>query len=160
MEFFLIYLFMMVEKIGVLLTKGYGVGVVGLICLAATVIIAGMVSVDEKDENDKSIKLGDKLKQPFYKAAKRLSTFFAVFGFIVGIMGDLLPNQKELAIIIGSGVTYNLITSEPAKRMGGKAVEILEGYIDNALKDVPTPEEAVKKGKAVIIEKIEGEPLK
>ncbi|MNZ73021.1 hypothetical protein D3C78_914200 [compost metagenome] len=43
-------------------------------------------------------------------------------------------------------MTYNVVTSETGKRLGGKAVELLEKKIDNALKDSDNGEEK-KEGK-------------
>lgn len=45
----------------------------------------------------------------------------------------LLPTQKNLAILIGAGVTYEAVTSESGKRIGGKVIQLLEEKLDQAM---------------------------
>lgn len=51
----------------------------------------------------------------------------AVAGVIIGALlfttSTLLPTKKELAVIVGGGMTYQLLTSDTAKEVGGYTTE-------------------------------------
>lgn len=136
MEFVLIYLFVMVEKLAAFLDKGYALLFWSLIALAVGVLVA-LLSVVE----DPQLTVADRIKQPLFKKPLGLLKFSAVVGLCMGVLSSCLPSQKELAIIVGSGVTYNVLTSDKAKQVGGKALQLLEQKIDNALES----EEPMKK---------------
>lgn len=155
MEWFIIYLFVMIEKISTLLDKGYTLAIIGGFLCVVMVILALLFTPDEKDGHTVSTTLAEK---PF-KSGMRLGKFGLIIGLILGISGNLIPDQKQLAIIVGSGVTYNVLTSDPAKRIGGKALQLIEQKVDDALKDEPVREKIQEKAKAAIVEKIEGAPL-
>ena len=70
---------------------------------------------------------------------------FMVVGFIGMVLCTLVPSQKNLAIIIGSTVTYKAITSDTGTRISNKAIELLEEQIDEAL--TTAPKELVEKVK-------------
>ena len=70
-----------------------------------------------------------------------------VFGFVFGTIGHFLPLQKELAILVGSGVTYNVLTSDPAKALGNKALIFLNKKIDSALESEDNTENVEEKEK-------------
>lgn len=142
MEFFLIYLFVMVERIGSMLMFGWGAFWIGILLLAATAFTCMMTASEYSERRDFSTIWKDSTATLF----KRISKYLIPIGFIVGTLGFLTPTQKDLAIIVGSGVTYNVLTSEPAKRIGSKAVELLEQKIEDALKkEEPNPEAEQKK---------------
>lgn len=162
MEFFIIYLFVMVEKLASLFDKGYVVMLAGLCLIGISVLIASFNVL----ESDKTV--SEVLKQGAYKTAVRCGKWAATLGLIFGLMGGLMPSQKELAIIVGSGVTYNVLTSEPAKQLGSKALALIEQRVDAALADEPLSdkvqkelsEQALKKLKpSVTVEKVEGAAL-
>lgn len=77
-----------------------------------------------------------------------------VFGLICIAAASLIPSKKDIALIVAGGVSYNVITSDAAKEIGGKTLKILnenlDGYINEA-KDVvkegakEAVKEAVKK---------------
>lgn len=135
MEWFLIYLFVMVEKIGSLLMFGWGMFWGGFVCIGIAVIISGI----NADCGSKTF--ADYWNGSFAKVMKRFAVYMVPLGFVFGTMGYLLPSQKDLAIIIGSGVTYNVLTSETGQRIGGKAVQLLEEKIDAALVSNATPKQ-------------------
>ena len=62
-----------------------------------------------------------------------------VFGVICIGLASLIPSKKDIALIVAGGVSYNVITSDAAKEIGGKTLKILnenlDGYINEA-KDV------------------------
>lgn len=62
-----------------------------------------------------------------------------VFGLICIGLAAVIPSKKDIALIVAGGVSYNVITSDAAKEIGGKTLKILnenlDGYINEA-KDV------------------------
>lgn len=162
MEFFLIYLFVMVEKLAYVLDKGYSVMFAGLALIVGTIVLVLLGGIDRETSYP------DQFKEPVPAKGIKVGKWLTVCGLIIGLSGSLLPNQKELAIIVGSGITYNVLTSEPAKQIGGKAIQLLEQKIDSALADEKlnidklqnqVKEKVKETGKAVVIEKIEGAKL-
>lgn len=139
MEWLLIYLFVMIERIGSMLSFGWLAFWIGVGLLAASAVFTGLQI--EFEDVKFSDRWNDKTYLPYFirKPAKWLITC----GFIVGTLGFLLPSQKDAAIIIGSGVTYQMLTSDPARRIGSKAVELLEQKIDQALDTTPIPDKLV-----------------
>ena len=136
MEWLLIYLFVMIEQIGTMLKFGWMAFWIGVICTAIAIALSAIIASDYGNgtfaEHWKS--------HGAVKIFKRFAYWLVPLGFIVGTLGFLTPSQKDAAIIVGSGITYNVITSETGKRLGGKAVELLEQKIDSAL---ATPEAAL-----------------
>lgn len=132
MTYFLIYLFVMVEKLGTFLAFGWLLFWIGASLLLICVILSGA-----KADCDYCEQRGFKWfweNDGFVNIAKRPIKPLIICGFILGTLGHFTPTQKDLAIIIGSGVTYEALTSETGKRVGGKAIELLEHRIDEALK--------------------------
>lgn len=147
MEWFLIYLFVMVERVGSMLMFGWlffwlGIGLIVFACIVSACLTEGW--------NNKTTFKDHWTEHAFIKLLKRSAKILIPFGFIIGTIGFLMPSQKDAAIIVGSGVTYNVLTSETGKRLGGKAVELLEQKIDNALNDKPIePEKPKTKGQSL-----------
>ncbi len=54
------------------------------------------------------------------------------------VVCTLIPSKKDIALIIAGGTVYNVVTSDTAKQIGGKGVELLNKKLDEYLKeDVP-----------------------
>lgn len=145
MEWLLIYLFVMIERIGSLFMFGWAAFWIGA-ALYLCVVIGCSVSADQWNEKRKFKEIYDDKSAKLFR---KISKILVSFGLVLGIIGFLLPSQKDAAIIVGSGLTYNVLTSETGKRIGGKAVDLLEQKIDQALK-APEVKEAPKvEGKAL-----------
>lgn len=145
MTYFLIYLFVMVEKVGAFLAFGWLAFWLAFLALAICGACA-MINADvSRKENEDFKYFWD--NSGFIKVVKRPSKIIMIFGFILGTLGNFTPTQKDLAIIVGSGVTYEALTSETGKRIGGKSVELLEKKIDEALESVPAIPEKPKQEK-------------
>lgn len=130
MEFFLIYLFVMSSKIAAMFALfGKLLFIPTTIMLGCTLCICGISSID----------YGYGFKHYWEGEGatfvKRLAKWCMPIGLVFIMMSNLIPSEKHLAIIIGSGVTYNVLTSEPAKQIGGKALELLQKKIEDALKE-------------------------
>lgn len=52
---------------------------------------------------------------------------------IASLMIALIPDRKEMAMIAAGGITYNVVTSDAAKEIGGKGLELLKKKIDDML---------------------------
>lgn len=129
MEFFLIYLFVMAESLGgfLLMLGGhmFWLSVFSIPVLAIGCSFAAM----ESYIND----FTDFWNMSFPVKTRKLAKICAPVGIVFVCIANLIPTQQQLAIIVGSGVTYNVLTSEPAKQLGGKALELLNKKIDEAL---------------------------
>lgn len=131
MEFFLIYLLVMCESLASVI-GGFGALIpAGVILIVCVYLINGMASIDDKIEDAWAVRLN----KPLNKRLRKIGTTLLVIGLICTATSKLIPNQKELAVIVGAGVTYQAVTSETGKRIGGKAVELLEQKIDSVLSD-------------------------
>lgn len=129
MEWFIIYLFVCIEKFATALAAGWWMFWVPGVALGFLIVFAIFMGIDGHEDFE------DIWEHRVSKFIKSICKWLMPIGFVLGTIGHFLPTQKELAIIVGSGVTYNVITSETGKRLGGKAVELLERKIDEALKD-------------------------
>lgn len=136
MEWFLVYLFVCVEKFASALAAGWFLFWFPAAALGILIFVSILAGIDSEFD--------DVWEHKVSKFIKSICKWTMPIGFVLGTIGHFLPTQKELAIIIGSGVTYNVITSETGKRLGGKAVELLEKKIDDALKDNETKRENIK----------------
>lgn len=144
MTYFLIYLFVMVGQIGAFLSHGWLLFSMGLAALIICVLAAAWRADDSGPNMDFKHFWEN---HGFIKVVKRPAKLMMIFGFILGTLGNFTPSQKDLAIIIGSGVTYEALTSETGKRIGGKSIELLEKKIDEALESVPAIPEKPKQEK-------------
>ena len=133
MEWLLIYLLVMTEQIRDAaanypgwIISGMVLTVVVAFCLAMYLSEADVT----KDERNRIIK----------KARNWLFLFWLI-PMTLAMVHTLLPTQKNMAIIVGTGITYSAVTSETGQRIGGKAVELLEKKINEALEDKPVGKE-------------------
>lgn len=135
MEFLILYFFVMVERFGALLHLGWaffwgGLGLIGL-CVA----VSAMFMNDYTFSNQKPITFSDNFDSKWSRSARKVGKWFAIVGLILGSLSYLVPSQKDLAIIVGGGITYKAVTSDTGKRIGGKAISLLEQKIDSVLSD-------------------------
>ena len=130
MEFFLIYLFVMSSKIAAMFAFfGKLLFIPTTIALVVTLFVCMICSIDY------GCGFKDCWEGEGATFVKRLAKWCMPIGLVFMMMSHLIPSEKQLAIIVGSGVTYNVLTSEPAKQIGGKALQLLQKKIDKALKE-------------------------
>jgi len=126
MEFFVLWVFVSIEKIAAFLVIGGTLFKWSLIAYGFTYLLGFLLSKGKEDMQSYNAKMSKHRK-------------LAVTGVIIGALlfttSALLPTKKELAVIVGGGMTYQLLTSDTAKEVGGKAVELLKKQIDDALKE-------------------------
>lgn len=58
-----------------------------------------------------------------------------VFSMIALALAAIIPSKKDIALIVAGGVSYNVITSDAAKEIGGKTLKILNENIDSYMKE-------------------------
>lgn len=135
MEWFLLYLFVMVESLTKLLALGWPLMVFGAFAFGVTFLATAL---DASSYNGTPFgETWNDTASATYKIRK-IAKPMIIVGLIFGSISMLIPNQRGLAIIVGGSMTYQAVTSETGKRLGGKAVEALEKKLDEALAD-PIP---------------------
>lgn len=136
MEFFLMYLAVSIEKIGAFLQNGFLAAFIAVAVYLAVLFGSSLEACDGKATTE------ELMKKPIQKGVVRTAKFFMVMGLIAGCIGSVLPTKEELAYIIGGGVTYNVVTSDTAKRLGTKILDAVESKLDGL--DTPKPVEPEK----------------
>ena len=86
-------------------------------------------------------------KKKYLKKGRNWLLLYWMIPFSLATVHTLLPSQKNMAIIVGTGITYQAVTSETGQRIGNKAVQLLEQKINDALKDEPSGEKEVPQEK-------------
>lgn len=51
------------------------------------------------------------------------------------VVCTLIPSKKDIALIIAGGTVYNVVTSDTAKQIGGKDIELLNKKLDEYLNE-------------------------
>lgn len=124
MTWFIVYLFMSIEKIAAFLM--FGTTLVNYAFLGIVLVY----TADLFGSSDKESLINRR------KASRKWNVMFFMVAFL-GVMmfstSQLLPTKKELAIIIAIGGTWEVLNSEPAKEMGSKALNIIQNELDKAL---------------------------
>lgn len=139
MEWLVIYFFVMVERIAALLAIGWLAFWIGAALMGFTILICAMQTDSGYAGSDK-VTFTDNIESRWALVSRKVAKWAMIVGMLLGCVSYLIPAQKDLAIIVGSGITYKAVTSETGKRIGGKAVDFLEKKIDEALNDAPLPE--------------------
>lgn len=52
---------------------------------------------------------------------------------ISSLLASVIPSKKEMAMIAAGGITYNVVTSDAAKEVGSKSLQLLNKKIDELL---------------------------
>lgn len=157
MEWFVIYIFVMVERLAALLALGWAAFWFGLLLLGLTLMVCAL-QTDSGSFGSTKVTFTDNIESRWGRFTVKVGKWSMVIGLFLGICTYLIPSQKDLAIIVGSGVTYKAVTSETGQRIGGKAIDYLEKKLDDALGDeqapskpeqAPTPAKPEAKGQAL-----------
>lgn len=138
MIYFMLYLLTSVGKISTLLKLG-GVFFWIAVVMSAFIVVVSMMIVTGTELTMVEVK--DKAMQIFYKPLR----FILIAGALSYSAGTLLPTERDLAIIIGGGVTYEALNSDKGKEIGGKAMDLLLKKIDEALEEPKTNNELEEK---------------
>ena len=126
MEYIVIWLLIYIEKFALLFSKGFTLMVVGIIGIMALYALSFFLSGDKEEYLS------------FAKRSKKyrvMSGTAIVIGMFMWSFSFIMPDRKELAVIIGGGMTYSVLTSTEAKDIGGKSIQIIRNKLDEVLKD-------------------------
>lgn len=126
MIYFAIYLFVMIEQLAAFLLIGK---TVFIWCVISIILLYAIAFFMSKDKESFSSNLEGT------KRYRKLATVFAVIGMVMFTTSHMLPSKRDLAIIIAGGMTYEVLTSDTAKEVGGKAILLLKKQMDDALND-------------------------
>jgi hypothetical protein len=126
MVWFTIYLLVSIEKIAALFLMSGGV-ILTISLLTLTFAVIGFIVHCESDVNF------PEFCKKYYP--KKTAISLLIFCSIFYSIGKILPSQQEMAIIIGSGAAYEVLTSPDAKKLGNKALDALNKKLDAVLKE-------------------------
>lgn len=136
MEFLVLYFFVMIERFGALLSLGWGFFWLGFGIIGLCIVVSAINIQDAGFSGTHRVRsFTDTFDCQWSKGFRKVGKWFAIGGLILGSLSYLVPSQKDLAIIAGGGITYQAVTSETGKRIGGKAISLLEQKIDSVLSD-------------------------
>lgn len=131
----------------------------GMFMLAFVVtILGGFLTAMVYSESYQSWEAFTAAHAKLLKTGKRVVYSLWFMGFAMWTVHTLLPTQKNLAIMVGSGLTYEMLTSETGQRLGGKAVELLEQKMDEALGSDSEAQNGKKEDKEAKPEKGNSQP--
>lgn len=131
-EFIVIWLLVVIENIAMLLSTA-GEWFTPLLLVFIVFTLAPNILADNKEKADI---IQERIKKP-----RKWVVVMLVCSMFFGTLGALLPTKKELAIIIGAGATYKILTSDEAKQIGGKSIELVNQKLDEwATATTPTVE--------------------
>lgn len=138
MTWFLLYLFVTVEKIAAFLAIGGTIFFWSIVIFVATTILNAAFSKNAEEYNT---------NRANSKWLKRLMICTALLGAMMFSASQLMPSKKELAVIVVGGGVYEALTSETAKEIGGDALKLLRQELSGALQTAPAlGAEVVKEG--------------
>ncbi|MNF29677.1 hypothetical protein D3C84_103870 [compost metagenome] len=139
MEYFIIYLLVQVESFACLFAGFAKISIVTTAIVGGmTLFVCGLESCSSQHSYTHILTNG--VPKYILKWCKRL----LVTGLVCSVLATMLPTQKNLAIIVGSGMVYNAVTSDTGKRIANKAAEALEQKIDAILTQSETSVEPVQ----------------
>lgn len=137
---FMIYMLVMCEQIAIMV-GGFAefftfVAVVSAVIAIVVSFIGASESHDgfdvlfqEPSDHDE----GGFWKRSAGKSMLKTWKWVAVLAIMLHVVEGLIPSQKNMAMIIAGSATYHAVTSEPAQRIGGKALDLLEKKLDEAI---------------------------
>lgn len=147
MEFFTLYIFMSIEKIAAFLMLGGSMFGFGLGVFILSYVIPLFLTESKTKEGVTTNNFSELLVK--FKKMRKWGVILLIVGSVFYTISSLLPTKKELAVIVGGGLTYQMLTSEAATKMGSSAVQLLQKQIDEALEGDITkviPKDVVDKG--------------
>lgn len=131
MEFFVLYLFVMLEQIAkTLIVLGNWLVWPPIAVAVIALVICGVAEVDGSHSRAEERK---EVRARWYKFLKTPVTSFVVVGVLLITIGSLLPTPKQAAIIFGGGMAYQAVTSDKGQEVLGKVGAKVEAELDKLL---------------------------
>ena len=132
MEFFVLYVFVMLEQIAKTLTVlGNWLVWPPVVISFVAAVIAGVMTVESR--SDKEQQEARELRAIWCKALKWPVVSLVSVGVLLIIIGSLLPTPKQAAVIFGGGFAYQAVTSEKGQEVLGKVGGKVEHELDKIL---------------------------
>lgn len=139
---FMIYLLVMCEQIAIMV-GGFAefFTFFAIVSAVIAIVVSFMAAADndgfdvlfqEPSDHDE----GGFWKKSVGKSMLKTWKWVAVSAIMLHAAEGLIPSQKNMAMIIAGSATYHAVTSEPAQRIGGKALTLLEKKLDEAIDGV------------------------
>lgn len=120
MTWFILYVFVIADQLREALSNFGGVGFLLFMSTFLTIFFSCILNEHEFSVSNR-------------KTARKICYSIGFIFITMATLHTLIPTQKNLALLIGAGVTYEAVTSEEGKRIGGKLIDLLEQKIDESL---------------------------
>ena len=131
MEFILIWLLMSTERIASVLASGGST----LISIAIWGFVLSYVANVVTSSNAATFEA----QKPKMQKLRKWMVVLGFVGFFGSGIGALLPDKKEMAIIIGGGLTYKVLASDDAKQIGKAAIDAIMNQVESNLQEPVAP---------------------
>lgn len=136
MEFFILYLFVSIEKISSAIDSLGSYSILAATAIASSIIVIPMFTCTYANEMSEKFKL-------IYNNNKHAVCGLFILGIMLKTFSSIIPTREEVAMIIGGGVTYNILTSQQAKEIGGKSLELLNNKLQELIDESSKKKESV-----------------
>lgn len=140
MNMFYIYLMMQADIIQDSLSSAFGF-MMFMWIFGSIVILIGYAAFSSDDNINNGKDIWENGKKVFKLFQKIVIPVIVVLFFLK----SFFPSTKTVAVVVGTSVVYNAVTSETGQRLGNKAVEYLEFKINEAMSTIDQPKEEEKK---------------
>lgn len=135
MEYFVMYLLFSTERIAEFMSffgNLMGAGALYFVVFGFTLLFSHPVKGGYDYEGNKNFH--DSVKNIFNKT-KVWVVLVMLFSFFMTAGSKLIPNQRDMAYIIGGGVVYNIVTSDKAKEVSDKSLQVIIKKLDEMVED-------------------------
>ena len=131
MEFFVLYLFVMLEQIAkVLILLGNWLVWPAIAVASVAVFLCGILEMEGYAHEAEARK---EMRARWLKLLKRPVISLVSIGALLITIGSLLPTPKQAAVIFGGGVAYQAVTSDKGQEVLGKVGAKVEAELDKLL---------------------------
>lgn len=124
MTWFLLWVFVTIEKITAAIASMASLVTWGVVLYIGAFVLAVLISKDRETLSENNSK---------FKVYRRIGVAMVIVGAMSSFVSTVMPDKKELAMIIGGGVTWNVLTSDTSKELGGKVIQLLNKELDEAI---------------------------
>lgn len=159
MEYFVIYLLVMADRIVAVAAGLMDFGFLSIISIGVFAIsraisrkirISELEPLEKRKEIEESKKNGDfykenditnikghiALHESLQAVLKPVMVITTTIWFMALLISATFPSTKQLAAIIGTGVAYNVVSSDSSKEMAKEAYEIVQLHMRNYIDEL------------------------
>ena len=135
MEYFVMYLLFSTERIAEFMSFfGILMGVGALYFIVIGNIIWFSYPTKSGYDYEGQVKFYNSVKNILNKT-KVWVVLVMAFSFFMTAGSKLIPTQKEMTYIVGGGIVYNIVTSEKAKEISDKSLQVIVKKLDEMVED-------------------------